>query len=256
MCVGRGRRGDLSLSGETDRGIAGRFAAMHERNLSLLTQFVAPRYCDEPFPAYRFIPGCNPHPTADPRGHSYAAPGAQGPSVVWVAPQDWAKSTDYRYGCDLYNHAYWWEAHEAWEGLWQLTEKEGMQGRFLKGLIQMSACHLKRFVGHSGLLMMLDISRITISRNPRDGYFYYTRASVVDSYEVLRQFIDSIDRLQGCLILVSPDVDFLSEETLERGFGAYEALKFRIVDEVRDRQLVNPMSSLIRLRGDAQGGVA
>ena len=113
-----------------------------------------------------------------------------------------------------------------------------------------------RFVGHSGLLMMLDISRITISRNPRDGYFYYTRASVVDSYEVLRQFIDSIDRLQGCLILVSPDVDFLSEETHERGFGAYEALKFRIVDEVRDRQLVNPMSSLIRLRGDAQGGVA
>ena len=138
------------MSGATYRGIAGRFAAMHERNLSLLTQFVAPRYCDEPFPAYRFIPGCNPHPTADPRGHSYGAPGTQGPSVVWVAPQDWAKSTDYLYGCDLYNHAYWWEAHEAWEGLWQLTEKEGIQGRFLKGLIQMSACHLKRFLGHSG----------------------------------------------------------------------------------------------------------
>jgi len=106
-----------------------------------------------------------------------------------------------------------------------------------------------RFVGHSGLLMLLDISRITISPNPRDGYCYYTRAAVLDSYEVLRQFIDSLDRLHGCFILVSPNVAFLSEEIGERGFGAYEALKFRIVDEVRDRQLVNPLSSLIRLQG-------
>lgn len=110
-----------------------------------------------------------------------------------------------------------------------------------------------RFVGHSGLLVTLDTSRVTVSRNPRDGHFYYTKASVLDSYEVLRQFIDSMDRLQGCLILVSPDVAFLSEEIGERGFGAYEALKFRIVDEVRDRHLVNPMSSLIRLQGDTQG---
>ena len=48
---------------------------------------------------------------------------------------------------------------------------------------------------------------------------------------------------------MSPDVDFLSEAPGDRGFGSYEALKFRVVDEVRDRQLVNPMSSLIRLVG-------
>jgi len=66
-----------------------------------------------------------------------------------VSPADWAQSIDYLYGCDLYNHAYWWEAHEAWEGLWQLTDKGGIQGRFLKGLIQASACHLKRFLGHA-----------------------------------------------------------------------------------------------------------
>ena len=63
-----------------------------------------------------------------------------------VSPAEWAQSIDYLYGCDLYNHAYWWEAHEAWEGLWQLTDKTGIQGRFLQGLIQASACHLKRFV--------------------------------------------------------------------------------------------------------------
>jgi hypothetical protein len=67
----------------------------------------------------------------------------------------------------------------------------------------------------------------------------------------LRQFIDAIERLQGCLIVVSPDVEFLSEEPRERGFGAYDALKFRVVDEIHDRRLVNPMSSLVRLSADA-----
>jgi predicted metal-dependent hydrolase len=52
-------------------------------------------------------------------------------------------SADYLYGVDLYNHGYWWEAHESWEGLWQLTDKSGVQGQFLQGLIQCSACHLK-----------------------------------------------------------------------------------------------------------------
>ena len=75
-------------------------------------------------------------------------PGAPVPEVAFVPPEGWAASSDYLYGCDLYNHAYWWEAHEAWEGLWQLTDKGGAQGRFLQGIIQVSACHLKRLVGH------------------------------------------------------------------------------------------------------------
>ena len=59
----------------------------------------------------------------------------------------WSRSADYLYGCDLYNHAYWWEAHEAWEGLWQLTDKGGVQGQFLQGLIQVTASQLKIFSG-------------------------------------------------------------------------------------------------------------
>lgn len=119
-----------------------------ENDLARLLPFVSPRYCSTPFPAYRFIPGRNPHPTANPEGHSYRAPGSPIESISLVFPAEWAKSRDYLYGCDLYNHAYWWEAHEAWEGQWQLTDKTGIQGRFLQGLIQASACHLKRFVRH------------------------------------------------------------------------------------------------------------
>jgi hypothetical protein len=36
-------------------------------------------------------------------------------------------------------------------------------------------------------------------------------------------------------------------EDAGRGIGAYEALKFRIFDEIRDRTLVNPMASLARI---------
>ncbi|MCH7527625.1 MAG: DUF309 domain-containing protein [Planctomycetes bacterium] len=118
-----------------------------ENERALLTAFVAPRYTDIPFPPYRFVPGQNPHPTADPRGHSYHAPGTKVDKITLVSPVEWARSAEYRLGCDLYNHAYWWEAHEAWEDLWQLTDKSGVQGRFLQGLIQTSACHLKRFMG-------------------------------------------------------------------------------------------------------------
>jgi hypothetical protein len=112
--------------------------------LSLTTS----RYSDRPFPAYRFVPGRNPHPTAHPEGHSFVPPGEPHVVVRWVAPEEWRKSGEYLFGCDLYNHGYWWEAHEAWEGLWQVCDKTGSQGLFLQGLIQVAACHLKLFIGH------------------------------------------------------------------------------------------------------------
>ncbi len=102
-----------------------------------------PRYSAQPFPRYRFLPGRNPHPTSNPLGHSFRPPGQPEAPVHFHPPHEWLSSPDYLFGCDLYNHAYWWEAHEAWAGLWQLTEKQEVQGRFLQGLIQVSACHLK-----------------------------------------------------------------------------------------------------------------
>lgn len=105
----------------------------------------APRYSQTPFPAYRFVPGRHPHPTAHPEGHSYHGPKHAEPEVAYYPPEQWRCSEDYLYGCDLYNHGYWWEAHEAWEGLWQLTDKSGVQGRFLQSLIQASARHLKLY---------------------------------------------------------------------------------------------------------------
>jgi predicted metal-dependent hydrolase len=92
------------------------------------------------------VPGRNPHPTADPRGHSYVGGGHGEPASAWRA-EAWRELDEYLYGCDLYNHAYWWEAHEAWEALWRAAPLESVERHYLQGLIQISASQLKLFVG-------------------------------------------------------------------------------------------------------------
>lgn len=62
-------------------------------------------------------------------------------------PSIWRESGDYLHGCDLYNHGYGGEAHEAWEGLWKTCDKTGPRGRLLHGLIQVAAPHLKLRLG-------------------------------------------------------------------------------------------------------------
>jgi hypothetical protein len=111
-----------------------------------------------------------------------------------------------------------------------------------------------RFAGFAGLVVVLDISRVTIARNPHDGLIYYTKAAMFDAYEVLRQFIDSTDRLKGWLLVVTPAPEFLEIEADGRGMGAYPALRGRVYDEVRDQRLVNPMGALVRL--SSGGGAA
>ncbi len=34
-------------------------------------------------------------------------------------------SDAFLWGLDLFNHGYYWEAHEAWEGLWQVADRDG-----------------------------------------------------------------------------------------------------------------------------------
>ena len=40
---------------------------------------------------------------------------------------------------DLFNHGYYWEAHEAWEGLWQVADRGDPLRMLFKGLILLSA---------------------------------------------------------------------------------------------------------------------
>jgi hypothetical protein len=99
----------------------------------------------------------------------------------------------------------------------------------------------------SGLVVALDISRCLVATKPNEPEtgLYYSIPAVLDAYELLRQFIDGTDEMEGCLIVVIAPRDFLVDD--KRGVSRYDALKLRIWDEVRDRQKQNPLASLTRL---------
>lgn len=117
-----------------------------------------------------------------------------------------------------------------------------------------SLTHWLHLAGKAGLVLTLDISRFLEPTRLPDGSIYYSRPAVMDGYEVLRQFIDSTDDLKFCLIIVLAPSSFLDPYERRGLHIAYEALKMRIWDEVRDRERPNPLSSLVRLsgRGDPQ----
>jgi hypothetical protein len=95
---------------------------------------------DQAFPPYSYVPGRFPHPMSDPRGHSF---GVKPQRPQPPDPQRWRLCRPYLCGIDLFNHGYYWEAHEVWEGLWHACGRSGRTGCFLKGLIHLAAAGVK-----------------------------------------------------------------------------------------------------------------
>lgn len=81
---------------------------------------------DIAFPAYSYVPGRFPHPHSDPAGHRFKP-----------------DANLYLLGIDLFNHGYYWEAHEAWESLWHAAGRHGRDATFYKGLIQLAVAGVK-----------------------------------------------------------------------------------------------------------------
>ena len=111
--------------------------------------------------------------------------------------------------------------------------------------------------GKSGLVLMLDISRCLVQRprpkEQQDDSRYYTLAMALDTYEVLRQFIDATDELEFCFVVVIAPPTFLHPDE-RRGVYSYDALRMRIWDEIYDKQRVNPFSTLLRLSSTTESG--
>lgn len=123
------------------------------------------------FPSYAFLPGRDPHPTRDPRGHSFGHPEVPAP---YLPPERWRENQDYLFGVDLYNHGYLWESHEAWEGLWHAAKHDALQAEHLQGLIQCAAACLKVGMGQPrGLerLAALGTARLEAVARRRAGPF-------------------------------------------------------------------------------------
>ena len=106
-----------------------------------------PRLTEIALPAYRHVPGLTPHPVKHPEGHSHGIVEPPSAAGELDLPREWRRCEDYLHGVDLFNLAYFWEAHEAWEAAWHAVGHDSEVGQFLQGLIQTSAALLKRHLG-------------------------------------------------------------------------------------------------------------
>ena len=102
---------------------------------------VASRWVPEKtLPPYSYVTGKYPHPTRDRQGHAY---GQEEEQLDPLDPNHWQDCQGYLWGIDLFNHGYYWEAHEAWEGVWHAHGRVGAVADFLKGLIKLAAAGVK-----------------------------------------------------------------------------------------------------------------
>jgi hypothetical protein len=72
---------------------------------------------------------------------------------------------------DLYNRGYFWEAHEAWEGLWRAAA-DPRERAFLQGLILCAAAALKAAMGRwasAASLAGRAARRMAAAGGPREG---------------------------------------------------------------------------------------
>ena len=121
-----------------------------------------PRYAPaNPLPPYAYVPGHDlPHPVTDPCGHSFSAVDAQSrralntPSLPAHLPPDpasrrhtlaatLAADPQWLYALDLFNGGWYWEAHEAWEAVWNALGRTTPDARLVQGLIHLAAAAVK-----------------------------------------------------------------------------------------------------------------
>jgi uncharacterized protein len=114
---------------------------LSERSLMFSHPDQPPSYVpDASWPRYAFVPGRGlPHPVGDPDGHLF---GVQ-PIVEKIDPVRWRECRAYLWGVDLFNQGFYWEAHEAWEGIWRSYDRAETPALFLQGLIKLAAAGVK-----------------------------------------------------------------------------------------------------------------
>lgn len=119
----------------------------------------APRYApSRPLPAHRYLPGFNARPILESHGET-----------VKVTPERLHEAELFKHGVDLFNRSYFWEAHEAWETLWQECP-EGPVRQALQGLIQLAAANLKEHLHvPSGAQRLAEAACSRLEAAHRDG---------------------------------------------------------------------------------------
>jgi hypothetical protein len=96
------------------------------------------RYSARPLPRTAFVPGLS---------RRTDRPTAPLPRPVLVDFDALALDDDFRFGIDLFNHGFPWEAHETWEPLWFAAPRDRPERPLLQGLIHAAAAAVKAKAG-------------------------------------------------------------------------------------------------------------
>lgn len=107
-------------------------------------------------PPYRYVPGASPHPLRHASGHRWGHPPA--PRVT-----PWHQDPRWLHGLDLFDHRFYWEAHEALELLWHGLDRSDPAAPLLQGLIQAAAAALRAHAGdHRSAAALLVRARVRL----------------------------------------------------------------------------------------------
>ena len=108
-----------------------------------------------------------------------------------------------------------------------------------------SLCHFLRKAGVSGLLLVLDLRRLSHT-TAAEGVWRYSPAAVMDSYEVLREVIDDVEHMPGLFAAVLADAALATGDP-RRALSQYAALQMRVWPDVRPGDRQNPIAPLLWL---------
>lgn len=101
-------------------------------------------YPDAGFPVFAHKPGQTIHPDKSLEHQLLEAL----PTPTPLTDSTYAQNPHYLFGIDLFNTGYYWEAHEAWETIWQIAKSNQDTKAFLwlKLLIKLTAACVKKEV--------------------------------------------------------------------------------------------------------------
>jgi hypothetical protein len=108
-----------------------------------------------------------------------------------------------------------------------------------------------RLAGFRGLVVCLDNLETVAHRSVATGRQRYTRAQRDEAFEALRQLIDDVDHAQSTLYLLAGRRELLEDE--KAGISSYEALRLRLLQEVRSERF-NPYADIVDLDFARQSG--
>ena len=122
-----------------------------------------------PMPAYRYVPGLQPHPFRHEAGHGHLV-GQEWPAPLWCADGGWESQGPWLHGLDLFDHRFFWESHECWEQLWLAIDRDHIDRQLVQGMIQAAAFVIKQHTGRARAaenLLARSLARLAAVRSAR-----------------------------------------------------------------------------------------